>query len=273
MTPMPPDAPKNADSPGLPLSAYLIALAGIIRRELLRFFAQKGRFFGALVRPLIWLLVFAAGFRAALGIAIMPPYQTYIPYDVYIIPGLVGMIQLFNGMQNSLSMVYDREMGSMRLLLTSPLPRWWLLICRLLAGVVVSMVQVAAFLAITAAWGITMPWEGYVLVFVALIPTGLMLGALGLLLSSRIKQLENFAGVMNFVVFPLFFCSSALYPLWKMRESSEILYYICLASPFTHAVEALRFALYGQIHWLALGWVSLATAVFLGLALVGYSSE
>ena len=30
-----------------------------------------------------------------------------------------------------------------------------------------------------------------------------MLGAMGLFLSSTIRQLENFAGVMNFVIFPL----------------------------------------------------------------------
>jgi len=54
-------------------------------------------------------LSFAADFRAALGLAITPPYETYILYEVYITPGLIGMIQLFNGMQSSLSMVYDRE--------------------------------------------------------------------------------------------------------------------------------------------------------------------
>ena len=52
----------------------------------------------------------------------------------------------------------------------------------------------------------------------------MMFGALGMLLSSTIKQLENFAGVMNFVIFPMFFASSALYPLWKMREGSLWLY-------------------------------------------------
>ena len=55
------------------------------------------------------------------------------------------MIQLFNGMQHSLSLVYDREMGSMRVLLTSPHRLSWLLTCRLLAGVVVSVVQVYGF--------------------------------------------------------------------------------------------------------------------------------
>ena len=77
---------------------WFSALAAIVQRELLRFFTQTGRFFSALVRPLVWLVVFAAGFRAALGLSIQPPYQTYITYEVYIVPGLVGMIQLFNGM-------------------------------------------------------------------------------------------------------------------------------------------------------------------------------
>ena len=82
-------------------------LTGVLMREALRFFHQRERFVAALVRPLIWLLVFAAGFRAALGVSIIPPYETYIPYEIYIAPGLVAMIQLFNGMQSSLSMVYD----------------------------------------------------------------------------------------------------------------------------------------------------------------------
>ncbi|GAA0597238.1 ABC transporter permease [Caenispirillum bisanense] len=252
------------------MAAALIALRGIVVREILRFVHQRSRFLGALVRPLIWLLVFAAGFRAALGISITPPYQTYITYETYIVPGLVGMIQLFNGMQSSLSMVYDREMGSMRVLLTSPLPRWWLLSCKLLAGTVVSILQVYAFLLIARAFGIVTPEWGLLAVLPALVASGMMLGALGLLLSSLIRQLENFAGVMNFVVFPLFFCSSALYPLWKMRESSVLLYHVCSLNPFTHAVELIRHALYLQVNAPALGWTLLAAAVFMALAVVGY---
>src|SRR3546814_4746620 len=71
-----------------------------------------------------------------LGLSIIPPYETYITYDVYVVPGLIGLIQLFNGMQNSLSMVYDREMGSMRVLLATPLPRGFLLLARMLSGTV-----------------------------------------------------------------------------------------------------------------------------------------
>lgn len=252
------------------MSGHGIALRAIVRREALRFLHQRERFIAALVRPLVWLLVFAAGFRAALGISIIAPYETYITYETYIVPGLCGMIMLFNGMQSSLSLVYDREMGSMKLLLTSPLPRWWLLVSRLVGSTVISILQVYAFLAIAAGFGITAPAIGYVSLLPALIVVGIMLGALGLLLSSFIKQLENFAGVMNFVIFPMFFLSSALYPLWKMAESSQLLYTICALNPFTQAVELIRFALYAQLNLAALGWSLAAAALFTTGAVFGY---
>ena len=249
---------------------YFTALIAIIQREALRYIGQRERFVAALVRPLVWLLVFAAGFRAALGLSITPPYLTYITYEIYIIPGLCGMILLFNGMQSSLSLVYDREMGSMKVLLTAPLPRWWLLFCKLVAGAIISILQCYTFLLIARIYGIRMPTIGYVTAFPALLVGGLMLGALGLALSSFVKQLENFAGVMNFVIFPMFFLSSALYPLWKMAEAGRFLHDICAVNPFTQAVELVRFALYAQFNLPALGWSLLATGAFLALAIWGY---
>ncbi|MHA6346485.1 ABC transporter permease [Roseivivax sp. CAU 1761] len=249
---------------------HLVALRAIVLREALRFVHQRERFLAALVRPLVWLVVFAAGFRAALGLSIIPPYQTYITYETYIVPGLCGMILLFNGMQSSLSLVYDRETGSMRLLLTAPLPRGWLLFCKLLGATLIGVLQCYAFLAIAALFGIDMAPLGYLAALPALLLAGLMLGALGLAISSFIRQLENFAGVMNFVIFPMFFLSTALYPLWKMAESSALLRDICAANPFTHAVELIRFALYLQWNGWALLWTALALLAFLALALWGY---
>jgi ABC-2 type transport system permease protein len=65
---------------GFSLSEYLTCLNGIVWREALRFLHQRERFISALVRPLVWLFIFAAGFRQVLGISIIPPYETYIPY-------------------------------------------------------------------------------------------------------------------------------------------------------------------------------------------------
>ncbi|MCY1353674.1 alcohol ABC transporter, permease protein [compost metagenome] len=255
------------------LTAYWQCLRGILLREWLRFVLQRTRFLSALVRPLLWLLVFAAGFRAALGIAIIEPYATYITYETYIVPGLACMILLFNGMQGSLSMVYDREMGSMRLLLTSPLPRAFLLAAKLLATALVSLLQVYAFLAIAWLYGVQPPATGLLAALPALLLAALLLSALGLLLSNGIRQLENFAGVMNFVIFPLFFLSSALYPLWKMREASEWLYWLCALNPFSHAVEMVRYALYERVNTVAIGVCLGLTAVFAVAALLTFNPQ
>lgn len=339
-----------------PLSplGYLACFRGIVWREVLRFLHQRERFFSALVRPLVWLFIFAAGFRTVLGVSIIPPYETYVLYEVYVVPGLVGMILLFNAMQSSLSMVYDRETGAMRTLLVSPFPRSFLLLSKLVGGVAVAAIQAYVFLAVFYYWeadvptydilsdasngstiavpgqllllvvpalylmlhifnsatdrfsdaamsralwiatalefavlvGATLHWQlsppsmNYITVLPALLLAGLMLGSISLFLSSVIKQLENFAGVMNFVIFPMFFASSALYPLWRVRESSPLLYEICRLNPFTYAVELIRFALYGQIGarledgsldltnlYVVLGY----TVFFLGAAVYAYN--
>ena len=254
----------------------LQALRAIVMREVLKFVQQRGRLLSALVRPVLWLAVFAAGFRNVFGVAIVEPYDTYIPYDVYIAPGLIGMVLLFNGMQSSLAMVYDREMGLMRLLLTAPLPRWWLLFSKLCATALLSLLQVVAFVIVAALIGTPLPVAGWAVLhaLVATLAAALMLASLGLLLSVYVKQLENFAGTMNFVIFPMYFLSTALYPLWKLEESGATwVYRVAQFNPFTHAVEWIRFALYGKDPGLA-PWVVLATlAVCFTLACWGYDPQ
>ena len=252
------------------------ALKAIVLRELFKFSRQYGRLASALVRPLLWLAVFAAGFRSVFGVAIIEPYDTYISYDIYIVPGLIGMVLLFNGMQSSLAMVYDREMGLMRLLLTAPLPRWWVLACKLLATTVLSLLQALAFVIVAALLGTSLPWLGAHSLNILLATAGaaLMLGALGLLLSVHIKQLENFAGTMNFVIFPMYFMSTALYPLWKLEESgAQWVYQIARFNPFTHAVEWMRFAIYDKDPGMS-PWVVMGTFVIcFGLACWGYDPQ
>ncbi len=252
----------------------LEALGAISFRELRKFMQQRSRLLSALVRPLLWLVVFAAGFRNVFGVAVIEPYSSFIEYQVYVAPGLLGMICLFNGIQSSLAMVYDREMGMMRLLLTAPLARAYLLGCKLVAGTLLSLVQCYAFLIVCALFGVDLPWSGWLYAFPALLLGGLMLGALGLLLSVYIKQIENFASTMNFVIFPMFFMSSALYPLWKLKESgAEWLYWVSSVNPFTHSVELTRFAMYGQLNLTALAVTGGSALVFFIWAAYGYDPQ
>ena len=252
------------------ISHALRALTGIARREILKITGQRGRLASAIVRPLVWLGLFGAGFRSVLGLSIIPPYETYILYEVYIVPGLAAMMLLFHGLQSSLSMVYDREMGSMRVLLTAPLPRWWLLTARLIANTLAVIPLVYLFLLLARIWNVRPPALGYVAAFPAILLAGMMLGALGLFLSSFIRQLENFAGVMNFVIFPMFFASTALYPLWRLEDVSPSLAWIANLNPFTHAVEMIRFALYLRIELMASAICALSLIASLALAVWSY---
>ena len=252
----------------------LAALAAIMRRETLRFLHQTGRLVSAVVRPTLWLVVFSAGFHDVLGVSIVPPYESYVTYDVYILPGLIGMVLLFQGMQSSLALVFDREVGTLRLLLTAPLPRWWLLFCKLVAGAALAVVQAAVFLAVAFAFGVDIPPWAALTVLPALALGGFTLAALGLLLSITVKRLENFAGAMNFVIFPAFFFSSALYPLWRVRESgAEWIALVAQVNPFTHVVELVRFALYGQVNPVAFLVTVAYGALAFGLAGRGYDPQ
>ena len=250
------------------------ALRAVVGREINKFLRQPSRLASALVRPLLWFVVFSAGFHNVFGVSIVPPYETYVEYQVYMVPGLLAMVALFNGMQSSLSMVYDREMGVMRLLLTAPLPRGWLLAFKLLAGTCLSVLQMTVFLLIALAFGVTLSWQHVPLLFLALVSGATLLVALGLMLSVYIKQLENFAGTMNFVIFPMFFISPALFPLWKLEESGAWwLLRLAEWNPFTHVVETLRFAMYGQVNVLSWSVVVAGSACFFGLAWWGYDPQ
>lgn len=223
---------------------YWRCFVGVLKREMLKFWQQRSRLLSALVRPLLWLFVFAAGFRSALGLSMIEPYESYILYEEYIVPGLAAMIILFNSMQSSLSMVYDREMGSMKVLLMSPFSREFLLCSKLIGNTLISAIQVYIFLLFALMVDVKLSLVAYAYALPVIVLLSLFLGSLGLLLANNIKQLENFAGVMNFVIFPMFFLSSALYPLWKMREANEILYWICKLNPFTSGVELFRHSIY-----------------------------
>ena len=251
-----------------------LALAAITGREVHKFLRQPGRLASSLVRPLLWMVVFAAGFRQMPDLGNVMPFNPDLDYRLYMVPGLALMVCLFNGMQSSLAMVYDREMGVMRLLLTAPLPRGYLLACKLAGGAFLSVMQALAYMIIVVVWGIGLsPWQ-VLSALPALVLGALMLSAFGLMLSVYIKQLENFAGTMNFVIFPMFFLSSALYPIQRMQNAgAEWIYQVSSFNPFTHAVEALRYALYGQIAPLSLAVVVVSSLVFYMVAAAGYDPQ
>ena len=255
------------------MKKYISCMKGIIYKELIRFLKQKSRFFSALVRPLLWLFIFSVGFKTALGLAIIPPYETYITYETYIVPGLVGMVLLFNGMQSSLTMIFDREMGSMKILLTSYINRNYLLFCKMFATAIVSTLQAITFLVIAKIYGVEISYGAIISTIPIIIISSIILNAFALFISSVIKQLENFATVMNFVIFPMFFLSSALYPLWKIKDSSILLFNISSFNPFTYIVESIRFSLYMKFDSELFFILIISFVISLIMAFVGFKSK
>ena len=264
------------------LHHFISAFIGLSIREIKKFSKQKGRLFSAIVRPALWLFVFAAGVGSTRGID--PGINNFYPiqninYFEYITPGLLGMVLLFSGMQSSLSMVYDREMGVMKILLTTPLPRWYLLISKLFAGTILSVIQAYCFLMICLPIVyISSPFitevSGWLYAFPFVLLFSLMLGALGLLLSVYIKQLENFAGTMNFVIFPMFFISSALYPLWKLLDNGALfVYYLAKMNPFTYGVEMIRAASQYKLYYEGILVVITCTVIFILVSIIGYNPQ
>jgi ABC-2 type transport system permease protein len=129
---------------------------------------------------------------------------------------------------------------------------------------------------VAALLGTTLPMQPLSLLhaLAAVLAAALMLASLGLLLSVYVRQLENFAGTMNFVIFPMYFLSTALYPLWKLEESGATwVWRAAQFNPFTHAVEWIRFALYAKDPGMAPLVVAGTLALCFTLACWGYDPQ
>lgn len=261
-----------AETISRPKPNYLLGIYAVTEREIMKFFRQRERLLSSIVRPSLWLFIFASGLQNLLGVSIIEPYSTYTPYQEYILPGLAGIIVLFQSMQSALSLVYDREAGVMRVMLVTPLPRHFLLFARILGATFLATLQIYVFLGLAAVFGYYMTLTGMIFVIPAIFAAGVMLGAIGLLITVYTRQIENFAGMMNFVIFPMFFMSSALYPLWKLRESgADLLYWLALFNPFTHVVELIRFAAYGKFNTVSALVVAACAFIAFALAARGFN--
>jgi ABC-2 type transport system permease protein len=211
----------------------MAAIHGIVARDLLRAYRQKGRLLGGLARPFMWLLLVGTGFNAIAEV------EGAVSYHAFVFPGVVVMSVLFGAMLASIATVYDREFGMLRLMLASPAGPWAVLTGRAVAAAAVGLVQ--GTLVLLAAPLFLPVGIGHL---AAALPVVLLASAsasvLGLLVAAPLRSVENFAGVINLVLFPLLFLSGALYPT---RALPAVLAVAAQANPVTYAVDLLRVAL------------------------------
>jgi ABC-2 type transport system permease protein len=206
----------------------------VIEREVVKMFRQRTRLISAMVRPLIWLFVIGAGFGAVLG------RSTGVDYQQFLAPGVLGMTILFGAMLAALTMVYDKESGVMRMLIIAPFAHHWIVVAKTVAAALAGLIQAALLLAILAALGL-LSWKmNYPLMLVGIVVTALTCAAIGILVSAFSRTLDNFAAVMNFVIFPVFFLSGALYPIANLPLALKV---AAMVNPFTYAVDLLKHAM------------------------------
>ena len=216
------------------MSAWSSVL-GIVARDLTRTTRQTSRLLGGLVRPFMWLLLVGTGYNAIARL------EGGLSYQAFVFPGVVIMAALFGAMLTAIATVYDREFGMLRLMLASPAGVPAVLTGRAVAAALVGATQGLIVLA-CAPLVVTISPNGFAAALGALMLAAVSSAVLGLLVAARLRSVENFAGVINVVLFPLLFVSGALYPTAGLPSA---LRWLAAVNPVTYQVDLMRHAFGG----------------------------
>lgn len=208
-------------------------------REMKRFLRAKSRIVGALAMPLLFLAFLGLGFRKIP----IPGLSGDMNYIRFLVPGILGMSLLFSSTFAGLSVLWDREFGFLKEIMVAPVNRISIVLGRMAGGMTTALVQAVLILGISLIMGFKITSILSLLlalVFMALIAATFI--GLGLIFASKMKDMQGFSIVMNFVIFPIFFLSGALYPL---ENFPSWLRYLSHIDPLTYGVDGLRKALIG----------------------------
>jgi ABC-2 type transport system permease protein len=209
----------------------------VLEREVVKLLRQRMRLLATLVRPLLWLLVIGVGFDAVQRGQVGQIGNSGPSYQTFLVPGILGMTLLFGAMIAALSTVNDRESGVMRMLVIAPLEHYWIVIAKALGATLVALIQAAMLLVVLGLLGYLSSSVSVPLFLAGLFGTALACASLGMLIAAWVRSLENYAGIMNVVIFPVFFLSGSLYPIQKLPP---LLQTVALINPFTHGVDLIK---------------------------------
>jgi ABC-2 type transport system permease protein len=195
--------------------------------------------FGALAMPLFFLAFLGLGFRRMN----IPGMRQGVDYIMFLVPGIIGMSLLFSSTFGGLSVMWDREFGFLKEIMVAPVSRLSVVIGRIGGSMTNSLSQGILILAISHIMGfrVKSPFMLILGVLFMMLISVTFIG-LGLIFSSKMKDIQGFSIVMNFVIFPLFFLSGALYPLENLPEWLKYFSYV---DPLTYGVDGLRASLIG----------------------------
>ncbi len=209
-------------------------------REMKRTWRAKSRIIATILMPLFFLAFLGFGFRRAS----IPGLPEDVNYSIFLVPGIIGMTMLFTSTIAGFSFLWDKEFGFLKEIMVTPVSRLSIVIGRIAGGATISIFQGLIILFLSYIFGFRIPGIfAFLLTFLLMLIISFTFIGMGLIFASRMKDIHGFSLIVNFVVFPIFFLSGAIYPLDEMPKFIRILTYI---DPLTYGVDGLRNILIGS---------------------------
>ena len=201
-------------------------------RELLHFISDRTRIISSLMFPLMFLVVFGAGFSRIVG-----GLAGGVDFIHFVYPGIVAMTVLTSSLLSGTSVVVDREHGFLKEVLVAPLSRVGIILGKALGGSLTSLSQGIVMLAIAPIIGLSIT----PLLIVKLLPTllilSLSLSGLGILMATRMHSQQGFQFLMQLIVFPLMFLAGVFFPVDGVPVWLQV---VAKVNPLTYGVDAIR---------------------------------
>jgi len=201
-------------------------------RELLRFIQERSRLFSSFAMPLLFLVIFGAGFNRIIGA--MTPGVDFIQF---MYPGIIAMTVLMNSVMSGLSVVWDREFGFLKEILVAPLGRSGIVLGKAVGSATVAVMQGIVMLVLAPILGVTLTPMLVVKLVPLLIVLSVSLSGLGILVASRMRSQQGFQIIVQIIIFPLIFLSGVFFPVNNVPTWLEA---ISKINPLTYGVDAIR---------------------------------
>jgi ABC-2 type transport system permease protein len=212
------------------------AIYAIWLREARVYLREKERVVASLVSPLLWLFVFGIGIGASIT-GITGNYQQFV------YPGILVMTILFTSFFYGLYIVWDKKLDFLKEVLVAPASRSSIFVGKALGGVTDAMVQAAVLLVVGTIFIVPLSLTSLLYLIPVLLLTSFSTAGLGLFIGADMSSQEGFTLMSNFVMWPMFFFSGALFPLQNLPG---VLKAVSLIDPITYAVDAIRVILLGN---------------------------
>ena len=209
-------------------------------RDVIRYWRDRVRVAASLAQPLLYLVIFGSGLSASLGAGFAG--ASGLNYIQFMYPGIVSMSVLFTSIFAAMGIVWDREFGFMKELLVAPISRSSIAVGKALGGATQAVFQGLILLALAPFVGVTLTLEGglELLLFMAALAFGL--SSMGVAIAARMRSMQGFQMVMNFLMMPMFFLSGALFPLVGLPSWMTVLTRL---DPASYGIDPIRRTLLG----------------------------